>query len=209
MDTPPTVSIRKASPDDSPSVAALHLAEIPWGLLTSMGPRFVEAFYRTLLGSDLGFAFLAEREGRAIGYITGVVHWRQFYRAFLRRNLLMAARVVARRLFDLTRWRRLLETTRYATSTAVSDAELLSIALRPEARGTGAATSLVRALLDEFARRGIRRVRVTTASDNVAATRVYERTGFEFVGEEEIHPGERARVYVITVPEIDRVLPIA
>jgi ribosomal protein S18 acetylase RimI-like enzyme len=182
-------------------VAALHLAEIPWGLLTSMGPRFVEAFYRTLLASDLGFAFLAERDGRAIGYVTGVVHWRRFYRAFLRQNLWMAMRVVGRRLFDLARWRRLLETTRYATSTMVSDAELLSIAVRPEARGTGASASLVRALLEEFGRRGIRRVRVTTASDNVAAARVYERTGFELVGEEEIHPGERAKVYAITVPE--------
>jgi ribosomal protein S18 acetylase RimI-like enzyme len=200
LDAPLTVSIRKASPDDSRAVAALHLAEIPWGLLTSMGPRFVEAFYKTLLGSDLGFAYLAEREGRPIGYVTGVVHWRKFYRAFLRRNLLMAARVVMRRLFDVSRWRRLLETTRYATSSAVSDAELLSIALRPEARGTGASNGLVRALLDEFARRGVRRVRVTTASDNVAAARVYERTGFELVGEEEIHPGERAKVYVITVP---------
>jgi ribosomal protein S18 acetylase RimI-like enzyme len=199
LESPLTVSIRKASPDDSHAVAALHLAEIPWGLLTSMGPRFVEAFYKTLLGSDLGFAFLAETDGRPIGYVTGVVHWRRFYRMFLRRNLLMAARVVARRLFDLARWRRLLETTRYATSTAVSDAELLSIALRPEARGTGASTGLVRALLDEFARRGIRRVRVTTASENVAAARVYERTGFELVGEEEIHPGERAKIYVITV----------
>jgi ribosomal protein S18 acetylase RimI-like enzyme len=121
----------------------------------------------------------------------------------------MAARVVLRRLFDLKRWRRLLETTRYATSTAVSDAELLSIALRPEARGTGAAGALVHALLDEFGRRGIRRVRVTTASENVAAARVYERTGFELVGEEEIHPGERAKIYVIAVPEVAGAAPSA
>jgi ribosomal protein S18 acetylase RimI-like enzyme len=177
--------------------------------MTSMGPGFVEAFYRTLLGSDLGFAYLAERDGRPIGYVTGVVHWRRFYRTFLRRNVVMAARVVLRRLFDLKRWRRLLETTRYATSTAVSDAELLSIALRPEARGTGAAGALVHALLDEFGRRGIRRVRVTTASENVAAARVYERTGFELVGEEEIHPGERAKIYVIAVPEVAGAAPSA
>jgi ribosomal protein S18 acetylase RimI-like enzyme len=194
-----TVSIRKASPADSATLAALHLAEIPWGLLSGMGPGFVAAFYRTLVTSDLGFAFLAEAGGHPVGYATGVVHWRRFYRAFVRHNWWLAARVMLRRVFDVRRWRRLFETTRYAAATALPDAELISISLRPEARGTGAADALVRHVLGEFARRGIREVRVTTAASNAAAARVYERTGFHLLRDEEIHPGETARVYVISL----------
>ena len=164
-----------------------------------MGPMFVAAFYRTLVTSELGFAFLAEAGGHPVGYATGVVHWRRFYQTFVRRNWGLAAAVVLRRVFDIRRWRRLFETTRYATAARLPDAELISVALRPEARGTGAADALVRHVLQEFAHRGIREVRVTTAASNAAAARVYERTGFHLLRDEEIHPGEPARVYVISL----------
>ncbi len=166
-----------------------------------MGAGFVEAFYRTLLGSNLGFGFLAEEDGRALGYATGVVHWRRFYRTFLMRNLPMVAGVVIRQVFAFGLWRRLFETSRYAATATLPEAELLSIAVRPEARGTGTADALVRAVLAEFARRGVRHIRVTTAAENVAAAKVYERWGFRLLGEKEIHRGEEAHVYVVAVGE--------
>ncbi len=197
MDALLTASVRKASPADSAAIAALHLSEIPWGLLTGMGPAFVTTFYRTLLGSEFGFGFLAECDGRPVGYATGVVHWRRFYRAFLVRNWRLAAAVLIRQAFNPERWWRLVETTRYAAASRLPDAELVSIAVDPQARGTGTADALVRYVLDEFASCGVARVRVTTASGNTAAARVYERSGFRLLAETEIHRGERAQVYVV------------
>ncbi|MGH7185730.1 MAG: hypothetical protein ACREIB_05570, partial [Pseudomonadota bacterium] len=130
------VSIRKASAADSSAIAALHLAQIPRGLLSGMGRRFVETFYRTLLDSPSGFAFIAEREGRPVGYCTAVVHWRRFYRTFVLRNWALAARIVFKRITG-GGLRRLFETSRYAAAGTLPEAELLSIALSPEARGTG------------------------------------------------------------------------
>jgi ribosomal protein S18 acetylase RimI-like enzyme len=179
----------------------MHLEQIPTGQLSSMGPGFVTAFYRTLIDSDLGFAFVAERDGRPVGYATGIVHWRRFYRIFVGRNWLLAARAVIRRLLSLDRWRRLAETTRYAAAATLPDAELLSIALRSEARGTGTADALVREVLGEFTRRAVTQVRVTTASDNIPAARLYERTGFRLLDKMQIHPGESADVYVIALGE--------
>jgi ribosomal protein S18 acetylase RimI-like enzyme len=166
-----------------------------------MGPGFMTAFYRTLIDSDLGFAFLAERGGRPVGYATGIVHWRRFYRTFVIRNWLLAVRVMARRIVSMDRWRRLAQTTRYAATVALPDAELLSIAVRPEARGGGTADALVRSVLGEFARRAVSVVRVTTASDNIPAVRLYERAGFHLLGRMQIHPGESADVYLITLGE--------
>ncbi|MGH2372900.1 MAG: GNAT family N-acetyltransferase [bacterium] len=195
-----TASVRKAFPADSGAIAALHLAGIPWGLLTSMGPAFVSAFYRTLLGCEVGFGFLAEREGRPVGYATGVVHWRRFYRTFLIRNWRLATAVLIRQAFRLGRWRRLVETTRYAAASPLPDAELVSIAVDHASRGMGTADILVRQVLAEFARRGVGRVRVSTASSNAGASRLYLRSGFRFLGETQIHRGESAHIYVIDIP---------
>ncbi len=194
-----TVSVRKASPADSAAIAAMHLEAIPTGQLSSMGPGFVTAFYHTLLDSGDGFAFVAEQDGHPVGYATGIVHWRRFYRTFVRRNWRLAAGTLLRRLFSVERLRKLTETTRYAAAASLPEAELLSIALRPQARGAGTGDALVRAVLEEFARREVTQVRVTTASDNVPAVRLYERAGFRLLGEQQIHPGESAHVYLISI----------
>jgi ribosomal protein S18 acetylase RimI-like enzyme len=191
--------IRKAAPRDSPAIAALHTREIPWGLLSGLGEDFVATFYRALLASPQGFACVAEGEDHIVGFASGVVNWRGFYREFLRRHLLLAGRVLLARLSG-GRWRRLLETTRYAASGALPPAELVSIAVAPAGRGRGIGGALVRAVLAEFAARGVAAVRVTAGDENAPAGRLYERAGFRLHSYMEIHPGERSAVYVIALP---------
>lgn len=193
-----SVHIRRAESFDSAAVAALHLRQIPWGLLTQLGEDFVTAFYRALLTSPLGFVFLVVREGQPVGFASGVENWRRFYLEFLRRHLRLAVRVVAAN-FRRARWQRLLETTRYAASGTLPRAELVSIALDPEARGAGLAGRLVQCVLDEFAARRVGNVRVTAGGTNLPARQLYERMGFALHSEAEIHPGEVAAVYVIAV----------
>ena len=191
--------IRRAEPADSLAIAGLHLRQIPWGLLAQLGVPFVATFYQALLASPQGFAFVAERDGRIVGFASGVLDWRGFYREFLRRHLTLAVRVFLAG-FRRGRWRRLLETSRYAASGTLPPAELISIALEPEARGSGISGELVRHVLTEFAGRHVLAVRVTAGGENTPANRLYERMGFRLHSFMEIHPGETAAVYVIALP---------
>jgi len=163
-----------------------------------LGLGFVATFYETLLRSPLGFGFVAQQDGRTVGFSTGVVDWRRFYRGFLRRHIWLTMRIVMANVRG-GRWWRLLETARYAGATALPAAELVSIALEPEARGTGCGDMLVRHILKEFADRQVHAVRVTAGEGNVPAHRLYERAGFRLRAQMEIHPGEHAAVYVITL----------
>lgn len=191
--------IRRAAPEDSLAIAGLHVRQIPWGLLSQLGVAFVATFYRALLGSPGGFAFVAEREGRIVGFASGVLDWRVFYREFLRRHLFLALRVFSAGV-RRGRWRRLLETSRYAASGALPPAELVAIALEPEARGGGISAELVRRVLEEFAARHVPAVRVTAGEENTPANQLYERMGFRLHAYMEIHPGEKAAVYVFALP---------
>jgi ribosomal protein S18 acetylase RimI-like enzyme len=196
----PSVRIRRAGRSDAPAIAAIHREQIPWGLLSRLGGEFVTAFYGALVESPLGFGFVAEADGRVVGFATGVVDWRRFYREFLRRHLRLAVRAFAADLRG-GRWRRLLETTRYAASGALPPAELVSIAVSPEARGGGVAAGLVTRVLREFSERAVAAVRVTAGTDNAPARRLYERAGFTLHSEAEIHRGEFAAIYVTVVAQ--------
>ena len=57
----------------------------------------------------------------------------------------------------------------------------LGIAVRAEARGSGVGEQLLRALLEEAARRGVPELSLSVERDNPAA-RLYERVGFRQVG---------------------------
>jgi [ribosomal protein S18]-alanine N-acetyltransferase len=58
------------------------------------------------------------------------------------------------------------------------EAFVQTIAVAPAAQGTGLGSRLLRALLDEAARRGQSRVSLEVRADNAPAQRLYERHGF-------------------------------
>lgn len=186
---------------DIGAIAALHRSQIPWGLLSDLGEAAVTRFYRVLITSGVGFVVLAEDGEGPVGFASAVTDWPRFYRAFVRHAPWSAVPLLVR-AWSGRRWRRLLETRRYVTASQLPRAELASIALAPSARGRGIGRTLVAAVLAELGRRGVTAVRVTTAADNGEARRLYESAGFRLHGELEIHPHERAAVYVRDVPAV-------
>ena len=70
----------------------------------------------------------------------------------------------------------------------VDEAEILTLAVRPEARQTGLGAALVEAGAREAARRGATRLFLEVAEDNVAGRALYARTGF-------MEAGRRAAYY--------------
>lgn len=65
---------------------------------------------------------------------------------------------------------------------AADEAELLTIAVRPEARGRGLGSALLRDVLTAAAARGAGRMLLEVAADNAAALTLYRREGFAECG---------------------------
>jgi ribosomal-protein-alanine N-acetyltransferase len=71
----------------------------------------------------------------------------------------------------------------FILSRAVLDeAEILAVAMAPEARGQGHARPLLAHHLDELARAGIRKVHLEVGEGNAPALALYRRFGFREVG---------------------------
>jgi len=67
----------------------------------------------------------------------------------------------------------------------VDEAEILTIAMAPEARGLGHGRPLVARHLDELARAGVRTVHLEVEEGNAPALALYRRLGFRQVGRRE------------------------
>jgi ribosomal-protein-alanine N-acetyltransferase len=71
----------------------------------------------------------------------------------------------------------------YAVCWTVADeSHLLNIAVRPDARGRGVGTELLRECILRSARAGVDRIHLEVRAGNGPAIRMYEREGFSFQG---------------------------
>ncbi|WP_230531746.1 GNAT family N-acetyltransferase [Microvirga roseola] len=64
----------------------------------------------------------------------------------------------------------------------VDEAEILTVALAPEARGRGHAIPLLSCHLEELSRRGVRKVHLEVEEGNQPAIALYRRLGFREIG---------------------------
>jgi ribosomal protein S18 acetylase RimI-like enzyme len=196
LSSAPSCRIRRAVLTDVPAVAELHTSRLPQGFLPTLGSRPLERLYRHLVESALGFVLVTDDTEGVIGFVAGAEDTRRLYRAFFRRHGVPAALLAAPAAIRAPR--KVWETIRYGSSGHgdLPPAEVLAVAVVERARGTGVATNLLAAALDEFRRRGIAAVRVVTAAGNVQALRLYEQAGFRPQQVIEVHKGVSQQVLV-------------
>jgi ribosomal protein S18 acetylase RimI-like enzyme len=190
--------VRKAQPADSRTIARLHREVIAWGLLSQLGEDVVTGFYRAVITSPVAFCFIAEDQGAAQGFAAGVCDWPRLLRAVARHTGWPLLKALPGLLWS-GRWRRLLETGRYTQSGHEGvRAEFLSFGVREDAPGRlWAGTALAYAVVNEFKRRGVPRIRGVVWERNERAVRFFEAIGFRFVSDVDIHPGETSRTFVV------------
>ena len=188
-----TVAVRPARTGDAPAAAALHASEISEGFLPTLGPAFLRRLYRRLVLDPSSFVVVADDGGRVVGFAAAAEDLGRVYRSFAVRDGVVAGVAAAPRL--VKGWRKVRETLRYPAATgSLPAAEVLSVAVAPEARGRGVGRALLAEVLAEFARRGVDGARVVTAATNDPAQALYRAAGFREAERLEVHAGTASTV---------------
>ena len=188
--------IRPAEDRDIPHLARLHMEAIETGFLPSLGSGFMERLYAALLDWEDAVVLVADGAWRPVGFVAGAADTRAFFRHFLKTRGVGAALVAARRLARPSMVRRAWETLRYPSGDEDVPAELLAMAVAPEARRRGLARRLGGRFLADVAGRGPERVKVVVGAQNAPAIAAYETMGFVPAGTVEVHAGEPSEVLV-------------
>lgn len=178
-------------------VAELHAGSINQGFLSSLGTRFLALMYQAIDAAEGSVLLIDQRDGRVWGFVSGAVGMRPIYRRMLRRPIPLGIALLPS-LVRPSRLKRIVDILRYGGQGDGAEwpkAELLSIAVHPESRGTGAAEGLFRDLASYFRNAGESRFRIVVGDGLGPAHRFYRRMGCEVIGKLEVHPGEPSTVY--------------
>jgi glycosyltransferase involved in cell wall biosynthesis/ribosomal protein S18 acetylase RimI-like enzyme len=194
----PAVSIRPGVRADAPALAKLHRESLPLAFLPSLGDGVLTRLYRAMVDEDRSVVLVAENGNGVAGFAAGTTSVRSMYRRFWIRHGLRAALAAAPRLARPSVLRGALETARYpAVATGLPQAELLSIAVSPDARAKGVGRTLAEGVIHELGKRGAEEVKVVVDADNQQANRLYQRLGFRPAGRIELHQGRAALVWIM------------
>ena len=191
---PPTsVRIGALRPADSLAVADLHRDCIPQGFLSRLGRQFRAAMYRGIASAPNSGVWVAlDDHDRVVGFISGSANLSRCYKSVLLRRGVQMAVFALPAAGRWETWKHVAETLAYPrreiTRAARSDgqaeptAELLSIVVAPEARGTDAAGKLVEALENGLAHWGhCGPYRVVTMAADPRSNAFYIKVGFRHV----------------------------
>lgn len=179
-------------------VAALHRDNIDRGFLGTLGLPFLALLYRAIDEADDSVLILEEQDEGVVGFVSGTFGMGPILRRMLRRPIALALAMLPS-LVRPARLKRILDIIRYGgggTLAGLPEAELLSIAVAPAARGTGVSETLYRRLEDHFRCRGTRAFRITVGESLAPAHRFYQRMGARPVNRIDVHEGEPSVVYV-------------
>jgi glycosyltransferase involved in cell wall biosynthesis/ribosomal protein S18 acetylase RimI-like enzyme len=194
------VVIRPARVGDAAAMARLHADGMPDAFLPALGHGFLTRLYRALVADAQSIALVADSGGEVVGFATGVVSVRDFYRRFARQHGPAAAAATAPRLVRPSVLRRVLETARYPSSSTeageLPDAELLSIAVTPANRTGGTGRALADGVLLGLSELGARDIKVVVGAANHGANRFYARVGFRPAGHLSVHQGTPSNVWI-------------
>ena len=156
------------------------------------------------------------QSGRLLGFVSGGEGQKLIYLKLLTNpfRLLWSLRAIAlsgRKAFGI------FEVLRYSLSsgfqaggrdvgTELPRAELFTIAVTKDARGSGVAQSLYGSLVASFENRGNRKFKILVGAELGQAQKFYDRCGAQKVAETRVHSDKRSLLYVQDIADYDRTL---
>jgi ribosomal protein S18 acetylase RimI-like enzyme len=188
---------------DAAAVGELHRSAIATSFLSSLGRGSSKHLYKAVLSSPSAFGFAWRGpDGRLLGYIACAQSTSEVYRQSLLRHGAMMVFWLLPRIWHISVLRRLWE-IRYPAEIPreLPQAEILSIAVSPEAHGRGIGTRLMGAVLGALQHQGIFDVKVSVWAGNTSAIKFYERCGFE-LALTRLHHGRPMNIYTIDLQHI-------
>jgi ribosomal protein S18 acetylase RimI-like enzyme len=169
---------------DASIVADIHCEALAGDFLPTLGRSFLTNFYECVITLNTGFGIIYEQNNTVIGAAVATENTQTFYRRLLLRKFWNLGPIV---LWSLLKKPSLvfhaLETVIHSSRSydAEGKAELILLVLRKTYQRQGIGTKIMKAVNEEFMRRGVESYLVRIYRDNTNSNLFYRKLGFQMV----------------------------
>jgi ribosomal protein S18 acetylase RimI-like enzyme len=182
-----------AEKKDAIQIAKIHKQEIKKGFLSSLPLIFLEKLYMSVIEND--FCIVAKEGDDVLGFIAGTKDIKKLYSFFLKKYFFYSIIFLLPKIFDI---RKIIETLFYPKGDDVK-AELLTIAVKSNFQGRGFAAKMFGAFIEEMRKNNVKLFKVLVGEELLPAISFYEKSGFKFLKEVEVHRGHKSKIYIYNI----------
>jgi len=195
------MNICLATKNDALEIAKIHKQEINQGFLSQLGIKFLAKLYEAMILSKESFVVVAKENNQIIGFISGCVNVKNFYKDFLKNHTFSAIIILLPKFFNFVTIKKIFETLKYSKRKEdnLPEAELLVIASKREFHGKGIALKTFECFINEMKKREIEQFKVIVGENLSRAIGFYEKMGFNFHSNTNIHKKEPSRIYIYNI----------
>lgn len=182
-------------------IAKLHIEGINEGFISSLGIDVLTVLYEAIAKSEFGFGFVAQEDGKTVGFLAMTTNLGKLYKSIVLKNGLRFAFMLAGKMLSLGMLKKVFETLFYPSRVkkmSLPPAELLSVVIAQEQRGRGLAAQLLERAFEECANRGIQEIKVLVGAGMEPANRWYVNRGFKLQGQIDSH-GNISNIYTVRI----------
>src|SRR3989339_541838 len=184
--------VELAQKNDARKIAEIHKTEIVGGFLSSLSINFLEKIYIAVIEND--FCVVAKNNNEIVGFIAGTKNIKNLYKYFLGKYFFISIIMLLPKLFDI---RKIFETLFYSKEESdLPKAELLTIAVKKEFQMEGIAGKMLKFFILEMKNKNVKEFKVLVGSNLQNAIKFYEKNGFKFVKETNVHSNKKSLIYV-------------
>jgi len=195
------MNISLATKKDSVQIARIHKQEINQGFLSQLGVKFLSKLYEATIMSKNSFVVVARENNQIIGFISGCTNVKNFYKYFLKKYTLWAIIILLPKLLKFATIKKIFETLKYSRKKEenLPETELLVIAIKKEFHGQGIAIKMFNFFVNEMKNKKIKQFKVIVGKNLSRAIGFYEKMGFKFHSNTQIHQGPLSKIYIYNV----------
>ncbi|MEB8430945.1 GNAT family N-acetyltransferase [Cocleimonas sp. KMM 6892] len=190
--------------DELRAIANLHYQCINLGFLSKLGVNFLFYLYKSMSLSDDVVVVIAKDQDKIIGFITGTQgRFSGVYKHLIKKHLVPVSLILIPRLLRFSNFKKIIEILFYTKGkNDLSDlpkAELLSLAVAKEHRGSGVSQQLFIMLAEHFKEIKIQKFKIVVGEELIGAQKFYEKMGAARERVLEVHSGNSSVIYSVDV----------
>ncbi|MDQ3190539.1 MAG: GNAT family N-acetyltransferase [Bacteroidota bacterium] len=191
--------IKNFTDDEIAQIARLHINNIKSGFLSSLGEDFLKLIYFSI--QKKGVLIGLRSDNSVIGFVSGVEDINAVYYEFIKKNFFKAFFFILPKMISFNVIKKVVEIALYPLQKKIDKielpkAELLSIVMEPDQRGTGGAEVLYKELVKDFQGKNIEKFKIIVGAKLIGAQKFYSKMGALQLDSINIHKGEKSWVYL-------------
>lgn len=193
--------VRLANKKDCVQVAEIHFQEIKHGFLNQLGKKFLTYFYVAMTDSSSAFLVVAEENNSIIGFISGCINLKKFYKDFVKKYTFKTFLIFLKKIFSFSIFKKVVEIIKYSQKEEkdLPQSELLSVAVVNDYQGQGTAQKLLERFVSEMKIKNINKFKVIVGEDLIQANKFYLKNGFKFHSKDAVHKDTPSNIYIYKI----------